>query len=332
MTDHLMQTVTRVVDRGLKTNSYKLALLRSLVAIACRSNSAPLRVTRFDLAEQFVERYWPLALLFRVRQATVPDKDPIVMRLIRKEQARLMFPDTISVHKYRMTYPDDYQRLIARVVREAFDDVLPRFHTVHKRPVQPYLYRLDSADIIIENSGCEFLRHHARCVDLLAIAGWVAFTEQFTSAPRLFEKIEGMTPSRKQLTAYRAILGRMDGFVCFYCRTPVPPNAPVDHLVPWAFVAEDKIWNLVIACESCNSQKSSSVAGSGFIERLIERNETLLSKSVESLPSLVRRELLVWRVRNLREHVLLLAERCLLDGFTEWHPQACERAARLAVS
>jgi hypothetical protein len=97
MANSLMQTVTRVVDRGLKTNSYKLALLRSLVAIACRSNSAPLRVTRFDLAEQFVERYWPLALLFRVRQATVPDKDPIVMRLIRKEQARLMFPDTISV-------------------------------------------------------------------------------------------------------------------------------------------------------------------------------------------------------------------------------------------
>jgi hypothetical protein len=51
MADSLMQTVTRVVDRGLKTNSYKLALLRSLVAIACKSNSAPLRVTRFDLAE-----------------------------------------------------------------------------------------------------------------------------------------------------------------------------------------------------------------------------------------------------------------------------------------
>jgi hypothetical protein len=320
MADSLMQTVTRVVDRGLKTNSYKLALLRSLVAIACRSRSAPLRVTRFDLAEQFVQRYWPLALLFRVRQATVPDKDPVVMRLIRKEQGRLMLSDTLSVHKYRSSYPADYHQLTASVARQAFDDVLPRFHTVHKRQVEPYLYRLDGADIIVETSGCEFLREHARCVDLLAIAGWVAFTEQFTSAPKLFEKIEGTAASRKQLAPYRVFLGTIDGFVCFYCGAPVPPSTPVDHLVPWAFVAEDKIWNLVIACEACNSQKSSSVAGSDFIERLIERNETLLSKSVESLPSLIRRELVEWRVRSLREHLLLLAERCRLDGFTEWRP------------
>jgi 5-methylcytosine-specific restriction endonuclease McrA len=320
MTDTLMQTVTRVVDRGLKTNSYKLALLRSLVAIVCRSNSTSLRITRTDLAEQFVERYWPLALLFHIRQATVPDKDPVIMRLIRREQGRLKFPETTSLHRYRKNYSGDYRQLIATVARQAFDDVLPRFHTVHKRQLEPYLYRLDGSDVIIETDVCEFLRKNARCVDLLAIAGWVAFTEQFTSAPRLFEKIEGATASRKQLAPYRTFLGAVDGFACFYCGVPVPSNAPVDHLVPWAFVAEDKIWNLVITCESCNGKKSSSVAGSGFIERLQERNEKLLSISAKLLPSLIRQELVEWRVRDLREHLLLLAERCRLDGFTEWHP------------
>jgi hypothetical protein len=186
--------------------------------------------------------------------------------------------------------------------------------------VEPHLFRPDGSDIIVEADGCEFLRKQARCVDLLAIAGWVAFTEQFTSAPRLFEKIEGMAVSRKQLTPYRTFLGAMDGFVCFYCGASVLPNAPVDHVVPWAFVAEDKIWNLVIACEACNSKKSSSIADSFFVERLIGRNEKLLSQSEELLPSLIRRELVDWRVRNVREHVLLLAERCRLDGFTEWHP------------
>jgi hypothetical protein len=89
----------------------------------------------------------------------------------------------------------------------------------------------------------------------------------------------------------------------------------------------------VIACESCNSQKSSSVASSDFIERLIERNKTLLSKSGESLPSLIRRELVEWRVRSLPEHLLLLAERCRLDGFREWRPLVRESAAsRLAAS
>jgi 5-methylcytosine-specific restriction endonuclease McrA len=241
------------------------------------------------------------------------------MRLIRAEQGRLMFPDAISAHKYRSSYPADYQRLIASVARQAFD-VLPRFHTVHKRLVEPYLYRLNGADVIVEPSGCKFLREHARCVDLLAIAGWVAFTEQFTSAPRLFEKIEGTAVSRKQLASYRTFLGAIGGFTCFYCGASVLPNVPVDHVVPWAFVAEDMVWNLVIACETCNSKISSSIAGSFFIDRLIERNEKLLSQSVESLPSLIRRELVEWRVRSLREHMLLLAERCRMDGFTEWSP------------
>jgi hypothetical protein len=134
-----MQTLTRVVDRGLKTNSYKLSLLRSLVAITNRSSCAPLRITRLDLAEQFVEQYWRLALLFHVRQATVPDKDPVVMRLIRAEQARLRFSDETTVRDYQRRFPADYKRLIASVANEAFDYVVPRFHTVHKREVDPRL-------------------------------------------------------------------------------------------------------------------------------------------------------------------------------------------------
>jgi 5-methylcytosine-specific restriction endonuclease McrA len=322
VTGSLMQTVTRVVDRGLKTNSYKLALLRSLVAIAGRSRcAAPLRITRIDLAEQFVERYWRLALLFHVRQATVPDKDPVVMRLIRAEQARLRFSDETTVQDYQRRSPVDYKRLIASVANEAFHDVVPRFHTVHKREVEPRLYKPDGHDVIVEKPAYEFLRENARTVDLLAIAGWVAFTEQFTSAPKLFEKIEGTAARRKQLAPYRAFLGVTVGFACFYCRAPAPQNTPVDHVIPWAFVAEDKVWNLVLACASCNGQKSSSVASMEYIRRLSDRNERLMAESSETLPSFISRELAEWRVRSLRDHVSLLAERCRLDGFAEWRPQ-----------
>jgi hypothetical protein len=37
----------------------------------------------------------------------------------------------------------------------------------------------------------EFLRDYSRTLQLLAIGGWVRFTEQFTAAPRLYEKIVG---------------------------------------------------------------------------------------------------------------------------------------------
>jgi hypothetical protein len=253
-----------------------------------------------------------------VRQATVPDKDPVVMRLIRAEQSRRRFANEMTVRKYRQTFPDDYHRLIAAVAREAFDDVLPRFHTVHNQEVEPYLYELDGKDIIVGKPAHEFLKENARAVDLLALAGWVAFTEQFTSAPKLFEKIAGARAKRKQLASYRTFLGTTDGFVCFYCGVPVPQNAPVDHFIPWAFVLEDKIWNLVLACASCNTQKSNAVASKKCVEQLNERNEKLIAKSLGTLPPLVSSELAEWRVRSLRDHLILLAERCLLDGFPEW--------------
>src|SRR5262249_6210181 len=73
-------------------------------------------------------------------------------------------------------------------------------------------------------------------------------TEQFTSAPKLFEKIEGGAAKRNNLASHRTFLGAADGFVCFYRGVSVPQNAPVDHFIPWAFVLEDKVWNLVLAC------------------------------------------------------------------------------------
>src|SRR5262249_4069512 len=149
--------------------------------------------------EQFVERYWRLALLFHVRQATVPDKDPVVMRLIRAEQARLRFSDEATVRDYQRKFQAEHKRLIVSVANEAFDDEVARYIAVHKREVEPRLYKLDGNDVIVEKPAYDFLRENARSVDLLAIAGWVAFTEQFTSAPKLFEKIEGAAARRKQL-------------------------------------------------------------------------------------------------------------------------------------
>ena len=113
MASDLMQTVTRVVGLRLQTNDHTLTVLRPLVAVVIKSTASPLGVTRFRLTEQFVERYWRLALLFPLRQAAVADRDPVVMRRIRKEKSDLAFSDEMSVHKDRPNSPTRCQRLIA---------------------------------------------------------------------------------------------------------------------------------------------------------------------------------------------------------------------------
>ncbi len=45
-----------------------------------------------------------------------------------------------------------------------------------------------------------------------------------------------------------------------------------DHVIPWSYIYEDEIWNLVLSCRKCNLKKHSSLPHDRFIELLVERN------------------------------------------------------------
>jgi hypothetical protein len=78
--DHYITALYEIVTRGLNTNSYKFALWRALASLAPTHPT----VSKHDLAPLFLKYYWPLEVQYHVRQGIDPDKDPIVMVLIRK--------------------------------------------------------------------------------------------------------------------------------------------------------------------------------------------------------------------------------------------------------
>jgi 5-methylcytosine-specific restriction endonuclease McrA len=215
---------------------------------------------------------------------------------------------------------DRYEKLVARVAGKAFDDVIPRFHTVARRNVEPRLYEIDGKDIIVGEKERMFLRENHKALDLLAVGAWVKFTEPFTSAPRLYEKIQGLEPTRSTLTPYRRFLLSLEEPRCFYCAEQVKENTNVDHVVPWSFIAEDKIWNLVLACDRCNSSKSSATPSDAFIDKLNERNQILEVDNKIISVTKIGKELAEWRGRELAEHIRMLVDRCRADGFGIWMP------------
>lgn len=83
MISKYLRSIVLIVDRGLKSNSYKFALLRALSDFG----NQKLRTDSIDfewLAERFIDYYWPLTVKFRVRQATDASRDPVIMRSIRE--------------------------------------------------------------------------------------------------------------------------------------------------------------------------------------------------------------------------------------------------------
>lgn len=54
----------------------------------------------------------------------------------------------------------------------------------------------------------------------------------------------------------------------------------MDHVIPWSFLLEEDLWDLVLACGKCNSGKSDSLPPRQFIEKLIHRNKQLFNAGI----------------------------------------------------
>jgi hypothetical protein len=243
------------------------------------------------------------------------------MRYIRAEAAKLGLSPETKLSDFKKKYSDAHAGLLKSVSANAFGDVIPRFHTVGKGAVNPTIYGELDGGICVSADARIFLEQNHKALDLLAIGSWVRFTERFTSAPRLYEKIRGLPPKRGRLEPYRKFfLDTLGEEECFYCGSKLISQPHVDHVVPWSFVFEDQVWNLVLACDGCNSvsEKGSKTPEDRFIQKLIRRNETLLALPVSTLPNWMKTELSEWRNGGLEDHIKLLVSRCRADGFGEW--------------
>jgi hypothetical protein len=327
MTTSYMNAVALIMRRGSFSNSYKFALLRSLSRFGKLQGSGEERVPIEWLAERFIEMYWPLTLNFRLRQETDPTKPPIIMKEIKSEATALGLSPETKLATYRDRHLAHYNNLVERVSRNTFGDVIERFHNIQGcPPVEPRLYEHDkdsiSDGIVIGAAARAFLNEGHQTLDLLAIGGWVKFTEKFTSSPKLYEKIQGLKPQRSSLNKYRTFFLNRRVEHCFYCSSTLTKTSEVDHVVPWSFIADDKVWNLVLACDDCNGGggKSSRTPSDEYVEKLISRNNEILEIDAAELPTSIKKDLSEWRGRDLEGHIRVLINRCRDDGFGTWHP------------
>lgn len=325
--DQYISVLYQIVTKGLNTNSYKFALWRALARLAPDTNDKSPKIFKRDLSPLFLEYYWPLELKYHIRQGIDPDKDPVVMKLIRQLEyaGTIRQGETLADFKRRM--PDTHQTLLVGIEREAFDDVIPRFHTVLSEPIAPEIFtftgRIGKAGDAIEltEGSRQFLIDYKKLVDYVAVSGWVRFTEGFTSAPRLHDKIDGRIFKRGPVSKWRDSLLAIQSGRCFYCESHdvVPPE--VDHVLPWTFVLEDRTWNLVLACRKCNNEKRDRLTNMTAIESLCERNKAIADGRID-VDRFFRRDFAEWHTRDLSSHVKGLYDQALADGFPNWqsHP------------
>ena len=77
---------------------------------------------------------------------------------------------------------------------------------------------------------------------------------------------------------YRHILyEEFETKTCFYCGKKLDEEKiHVDHFIPWSFIKDDNLWNLVLSCPKCNLNKKDKLPNIDFLTRILDRNQTLL--------------------------------------------------------
>ena len=100
---------------------------------------------------------------------------------------------------------------------------------------------------------------------------WAKYLEKINTMPMLIAKVS-MKPSRRSLKFALKVLEK-DFRQCFYCNTSLDEmETNVDHFIPWSYVFDDELWNLVLSCGKCNSKKSDLLAGEDYLNDLVGRN------------------------------------------------------------
>jgi hypothetical protein len=89
-------------------------------------------------------------------------------------------------------------------------------------------------------------------------------------APSIIEKVERNGAERRSLAKCVTLLRVTDRTQCFYCERPIDDGATphVDHVIPWSFLLSDPLWDLVLACASCNLAKSDVLPDARYLDKL----------------------------------------------------------------
>ena len=85
-------------------------------------------------------------------------------------------------------------------------------------------------------------------------------------ADRTYTKMRNISPNEKsKLYSYQENR-------CFYCGADMGNTPEADHFIPYNYLFDSKIWNIVGACQECNRKKKNYIVDEEYLDRVLERN------------------------------------------------------------
>jgi len=262
-----------IILYGLNQASYKMALGKVLLEEA---KSGANEIKWEQLSRRFLDAYIQRLDLYKLPQQATSGRLTKLERIVSQLNLGQIC----------------YDEAVALVGTEGFNDVVPRFQTVgtNKEIVDNAFYEIQFGKKLIltdallkissENSK-EYLNEIDARWSLLEGAFSINQSAENLSLANDVREIflKSGDIKRSNLTSNIPFLSGYQGNSCFYCGEAILGHPHVDHVLPRQVLMHDQIWNLVLAHEDCNLQKSDKLIGPHFLEKLTFRNENIMGSN-----------------------------------------------------
>ena len=258
-------------------NTYKMCWIKSIVECCIESPSETI-ITLERISKKMFNHYWNQTIFFQLRQSPNPVNQPVFLTYVRSK-----------ISEYEEEYgkvPKMFIRVESKIdidtkhlIRIIKSNVATRFLKVEGKEFE--IYKLDLNNSFIELPHPELIREYSDVILESINYRWSRILENFNSSPRISQKVKNIDQGkikRGNLNSFRKYLN-LTGENCFICGGEIENETPsIDHLIPWSYIYNDDLWNLVYTHKSCNSSKSNRLVEETDIRRLEIRNVELLRK------------------------------------------------------
>ena len=323
---NLLTEFFNIITRGKKSNTYKFALARSILEFVkenetrIQKNIDDGKDTSIDysvFADDFLRYYW-YQEKSKIPQNYNADDPPHAIQILKK-----MFQDHSQPENFNMVPEVVKEKAKNKILQKVFgkehsktSQVVPRFQNISvgkKTAKKETFYKNDEENkrIMINSNAMRFFTHYRILLEKFVVLEWAKFLDGIKSSPGIVSKIEDPEFDRKSLKPQEKILKKYSD-TCFYCNAPLEGLiVHVDHFIPFSYIFENELWNLVLACSECNLNKSDSLPAD-FKNKLIEQKNKFgsdpdLHKSLKNLGN----------ESGWEKEMERIYRNCLEYGFTE---------------
>lgn len=260
-----------IILYGLNQATYKIALGKTLLELAQKNKS---EVDWHLLSKVYFDNYLNRLENTSRPQQSNPSRKTVMERIVKKYQLKKI----------------NYNEAITKVGSDAFNDVIPRFQTIGRNKDfanEKFYHFIHGKKLILHDSIFQIQEQNNQELFSEIDARWSLLEGAFTITAGdcelrndIFDVYLVSGYDRTNITKNVPFLQGYQGNLCFYCAEKITnDDIHVDHVLPRQFIQHDEIWNLVLSHSLCNLDKSDSLVGIHYLQKLLARNENIIGSN-----------------------------------------------------